>query len=69
MAACIITRFWLRIKLQAKLMSWKFGKMMMRWACILPNLGLVTFFERFSPEMLDSTVQIYDISGTRPLPI
>ncbi len=27
------------------------------------------FFERFSPEMLDSTVQIYDISGTRPLPI
>ena len=29
---------------------------------------IAAFFETFGGEMLDSTVQIYDISGSRPLP-
>ncbi|MGC6471877.1 MAG: putative quinol monooxygenase [Parvibaculales bacterium] len=29
---------------------------------------IAAFFETFGGEMLDSTVQIYDISGARPLP-
>lgn len=29
---------------------------------------IAAFFETFGGEILDSTVQIYDISGSRPLP-